>query len=94
MPSSEAKLHLFFGRQMFSTNNLLNDFKRERGERMKKWRKRGQGEEKRKREKEKRRKKKEKKNVHFCHFFLFLPVELKELNWLPKWYRGIVLCVT
>lgn len=94
MPSSEAKLHLFFERQMFSTNNLLNDFKRGRGgenEEVEEERARGRKEEEGKGEKEER---KRKKIVHFCHFFLFLPVELKELNWLPKWYRGIVLCVT
>lgn len=33
MPSSETKLHLFFGRQMFSADNLLNTFWREREER-------------------------------------------------------------
>lgn len=70
MPSSEAKLHLFFERQMFSTNNLLNDFKRGRGgenEEVEEERARGRKEEEREGKKEERKRKKN------CPFLSFLP---------------------
>lgn len=63
MPRSKAKLHLFVGRQMFSADNLLNNFEIEK----EKEGRRGGGEG----EREGSWRSKKYSSLHFCTFFLF-----------------------